>query len=180
MAKRTSIAIRALIVSLKSPLGGRSTAEIAEITGVSVSQINRIYAKAIDRGFDPTRFPLTLDDEWLQDIPGGGRPRKQTDENNSSSQSAIEASWSWMKKHATPKGGPKNRREAMERWERTWHHDLREAQINTWIERVPQHVEMIIRLDGNDCNDGKLNSGSKRPRGRPPKTSISQLPSLNA
>ncbi|KAI2636749.1 hypothetical protein GGS21DRAFT_46116 [Xylaria nigripes] len=173
MAKQTNVATRALIVALKSPFGGKSTAEIAAITGVSNSQINRIYAKAIERGFDPTRVPVTLDDEWLQNTPGAGRPRKQSDEiRNSSSRgsSAIESCWYWMKKHvSTRKGTPMNRQEATERWEYTWHRELDPAQIQAWIE---QKVQDSIDLDGAcEHNEDKLGSEPKRPRGRPPKPS---------
>ncbi|KAI1821411.1 hypothetical protein F4861DRAFT_469091 [Xylaria intraflava] len=77
MAKETSISTRATIVALKSPIGGKTSSEIAKITGVSVSQINRIYSKAIERGFVPDRLPFTLRDEWLQDAPRSGRPTKQ-------------------------------------------------------------------------------------------------------
>ncbi|KAI1437849.1 hypothetical protein GGR50DRAFT_691876 [Xylaria sp. CBS 124048] len=81
MAKETSISTRATIVALKSPVGGKTSAEIAKITGVSVSQINRIYSKAIERGFDPDRLPFTLCDEWLQDAPRSGRPTKEARQN---------------------------------------------------------------------------------------------------
>ncbi|KAK4106672.1 hypothetical protein N658DRAFT_394778, partial [Parathielavia hyrcaniae] len=53
MAPNTDIATRALIVTLKSPFGGKTSAEISEETGISVRQINRIYARAIERGFEP-------------------------------------------------------------------------------------------------------------------------------
>ncbi|KFY41167.1 hypothetical protein V494_03175 [Pseudogymnoascus sp. VKM F-4513 (FW-928)] len=78
MAPNTDIATRALIVTLKSPIGGKTTAEVAEKTGFSTRQINRIYARAIERGFDPNHIPLVIRDEWLQDAPRSGRPVKQT------------------------------------------------------------------------------------------------------
>ncbi|KAI2639212.1 hypothetical protein GGS21DRAFT_488127 [Xylaria nigripes] len=77
MAKETSIATRAIIVTLKSPTVGKTSVEIAKITGVSVSQINRIYSKAIERGFKPDQIPFTLRDAWLQDAPRSGRPTKE-------------------------------------------------------------------------------------------------------
>jgi transposase len=80
MAPNTSLSTRALIVTLKSPIGGKTTAEVAEKTGVSARQINRIYAQAIERGFDPNHMPFSLQDEWLEDAPRSGRPRKQTEE----------------------------------------------------------------------------------------------------
>lgn len=78
MAPNTDIATRALIVTLKSPIGGKTTAEVAEKTGFSTRQVNRIYARAIERGFDPNHMPLVIRDEWLQDAPRAGRPVKQT------------------------------------------------------------------------------------------------------
>lgn len=88
MAPNTSLLTRALIVTLKSLIGAKTTAEVAEKTGVSARQINRIYARAIERGFDPNHMPFSLEDKWLEDAPRSGRPRKQTEEtvNNAVSQ----------------------------------------------------------------------------------------------
>jgi transposase len=80
MAPNTDIATRALIVTLKSPIGGKTSAEIAEKTGISVRQVNRIYARAIERGFEPNHLPFTLRDEWLEDASRSGRPTKQTEQ----------------------------------------------------------------------------------------------------
>ena len=73
-----SLIIKALVVALKSPVGGKTTREVSEKTGISRHAINRIYAKAIQRGFDPTHSPLLLKDEWLEDAPRSGRPTKKT------------------------------------------------------------------------------------------------------
>ncbi|KAF1813253.1 hypothetical protein P152DRAFT_434157, partial [Eremomyces bilateralis CBS 781.70] len=80
MPSNTDIATRALIVTLKSPIGGKTTAEIAEKTGLPKRTINAIYARAIERGFDPNHLPLHIRDEWLEDAPRPGRPQKQTEE----------------------------------------------------------------------------------------------------
>lgn len=80
MPPSTDITTRALVVTLKSPSGGKTTTEIAEITGISTRQVNGIYARAIERGFDPNHRPLTLRDEYLRDAPRSGRPTKQTEE----------------------------------------------------------------------------------------------------
>jgi hypothetical protein len=53
MAPNTDISTRALIVALKSPTRGKTTAEVAEKTGLTTRQVNKIYARAIERGFDP-------------------------------------------------------------------------------------------------------------------------------
>ncbi|KAI1824238.1 hypothetical protein F4861DRAFT_507269 [Xylaria intraflava] len=78
---RIGIAVKALIVFYKSPLGGeRSASEISQITGVSKAYINRLYVKVRERGFDPTRFPIIFDDAWLEEAPRSGRPTKLTEE----------------------------------------------------------------------------------------------------
>ncbi|KAK2471173.1 hypothetical protein H9L39_17404 [Fusarium oxysporum f. sp. albedinis] len=80
MSPNTDIATRAFVVSLKAPCSGKTTNEVAEITGLSTRQVNRIYARAIERGFDPNIRPLILRDAYLEDPPRTGRPKKQTDE----------------------------------------------------------------------------------------------------
>ncbi|KAM6535506.1 hypothetical protein FALCPG4_005064 [Fusarium falciforme] len=80
MAPNTDIATRALVVALKAPCSGKTTEEVAAIAGLSTRQVNRIYARAIDRGFDPNLRPLVLRDEHLRDAPRSGRPTKQTEE----------------------------------------------------------------------------------------------------
>lgn len=77
MAPNTNISTRALIVILKLPVRGKTTAEVAEKTGLSSRQV-KIYARAIERGFDLNHTPLTLRDEWLQDAARLGRPLKRT------------------------------------------------------------------------------------------------------
>ncbi|KAK2471147.1 hypothetical protein H9L39_17378 [Fusarium oxysporum f. sp. albedinis] len=80
MSSKTNIATRAFVVSLKAPCCGKKTAEVAEITGLSIRQINRIYARAIERGFDPNSTPIIIRNAYLQDAPRSGRPKKHTDE----------------------------------------------------------------------------------------------------
>ena len=78
MTANTDIATRALVVSLKAPCSSKTTAEVSAITGLSSRQVNRIYARAIERGFDPNQRPLSLRDAYLQDAPRSGRPQKRT------------------------------------------------------------------------------------------------------
>ncbi|KAH6973228.1 hypothetical protein EDB80DRAFT_743244 [Ilyonectria destructans] len=48
------IATRALVVTLKAPGGATKTSlEISALTGLAVRTINSIYARAIQRGFEP-------------------------------------------------------------------------------------------------------------------------------
>lgn len=67
-----------MIVSLKSPLCGRSTAEISALTGVKQRTVNSIYARAIQRGFEPNAIPLIMKDSYFKDDPKSGRPTKRT------------------------------------------------------------------------------------------------------
>jgi len=80
MAQNTDIATRALIVTLKSPLVGMKTADVVKKVGCSARQVQRIYGRAIQRGFDLNQTPFILKDEWLQDAPRSGRLTKQTPE----------------------------------------------------------------------------------------------------
>jgi len=77
----TSLTTRALIVTLKSPVGGKTSAQIHQETGISIRQINRIYAQAIERGFELNFRPFTLKDKWLEDTPRSSRLLKQTPKN---------------------------------------------------------------------------------------------------
>ncbi|KAK2122168.1 hypothetical protein NOF04DRAFT_1337507 [Fusarium oxysporum II5] len=74
MAPNTDIATRAFVVSLKAPCSGKTTNEFAEITGLSVRQVNRIYARAIERGVDPNHGLVVILDSYLEDAPRSGRP----------------------------------------------------------------------------------------------------------
>jgi len=77
MAPNTDISTHALVVSLKSPFGGKSTSQIAEATGLPVRTINAIYSRAIARCFEPNTFPLKVLPEHLEDAQRSGRPCKQ-------------------------------------------------------------------------------------------------------
>jgi transposase len=71
---------RAIIVFLKSPFGAKTTAEIAGHLEISPRTVNKIYARAIERGFDPNHKPFSLKPEYVEDAPRSGRPSKQTEE----------------------------------------------------------------------------------------------------
>jgi hypothetical protein len=87
-APHSDVAIRGIIVYLKSPYGGGLTARdvynklfahLPPEQQLSISQINTIYRTAIERGFDPDA-PWLLRDEYIRNAPRSGRPTKQTDE----------------------------------------------------------------------------------------------------
>ena len=69
MPQNTDIATRAFVVSLKAPCSGKTAVEVATITGLLKSVINKIYARAIARGFDPNQQPLDIRDCYLEDAP---------------------------------------------------------------------------------------------------------------
>ena len=72
MAPNTDIATHALVVALKSPLGGRSIAEIHTITGLASHTIDSIYARAISREFEPNQLPLSLYNSHVKDASRSG------------------------------------------------------------------------------------------------------------
>lgn len=77
MAPNTDLPTRAAIVTLKSPFGGKSTAQISAITGIPQRTINEIYRRACQRGFDPNASVIKILPEYLEDAPRAGRPRKR-------------------------------------------------------------------------------------------------------
>jgi transposase len=79
MPSNPDIAMRASVVALKAQ-SGKTTREIAFLTGLSISSINRIYARAIERGFDPNQIPLIVRDDYVRDAARSGRPKVQIEE----------------------------------------------------------------------------------------------------
>jgi transposase len=77
MAKQSSHADRVTVVVLRA-YTTKTASEIAKIVDLSIATVNRIYARAIERGFDPIHTKIT--DEYVQDSPRAGRPTKQDPE----------------------------------------------------------------------------------------------------
>lgn len=75
---------------------------------------------------------------------------------NSPDLNAIEPTWFWLKKRTTLQGAPGDRKTAVEAWEKAWER-LPQHRIQAWIERIPFHIQEIIRLEG----------GNEYPEGRP-------------
>jgi transposase len=69
----TDIALRAQVISMKI-YTHKTSEQIAREIGISRATVDRIYARAIERGFDHAN-PI-LADEYVQDKPRSGRPRK--------------------------------------------------------------------------------------------------------
>ncbi|KAF7573029.1 hypothetical protein PtrM4_079340 [Pyrenophora tritici-repentis] len=69
------LATRALIIAYKAD--GKTNQEITRLTGVEKRTINSIYARAIERGFDPALRPIKLENKHVEDVSRSGRPLKQ-------------------------------------------------------------------------------------------------------
>ncbi len=81
---------------------------------------------------------------------------------NSPDLNMIEPCWIWMKRETTKKGAPRTRKQAEEAWTKCWE-DLPQEKIQAWIERMPRHIEEVIRLKGgNEYREGRV-GGDIRP-----------------
>lgn len=74
--KSYQISARAQAITLK--VVGLTNKEISEQIGCSVRQVQKWYAAAIQRGYNPSVSKL-LKDEYIQDLPRSGRPSKRTE-----------------------------------------------------------------------------------------------------
>ena len=75
---------------------------------------------------------------------------------NSPDLNAIEPAWFWLKRRTTIRGAPGDRKTVVNVWEKAWE-KLPQHRIQAWIERMPFHIQEIIRLEG----------GNEYPEGRP-------------
>jgi hypothetical protein len=72
----------------------------------------------------------------------------------------IEPAWNYLKRKTTEKGAPRTR-EAMEKAWLEEGEQLPQAQIQAWIERIPVHIQEILRLEGGSgYREGR--SGEKK------------------
>jgi hypothetical protein len=73
---------------------------------------------------------------------------------NSPDLNAIEPAWFWIKRRTTAQGAPTTKAEMEKRWLRAWK-DLPQETIQAWVERIPHHIQEIIRLQGgNEYEEG--------------------------
>jgi len=79
MAPKLDIATRASILALKSKFGGKTTAQVAAQLGISERTVNKVFARACERGFDANQDPFHIEDQYIVDAPRSGRPTKQTE-----------------------------------------------------------------------------------------------------
>ena len=77
-SRQHSVSTRSAVLVLKSSIVGWSGTQIEDMLGVNRSTVNRIFKRAIKRGFDPNSRPLVLKDEFVVDAPRSGRPTKQS------------------------------------------------------------------------------------------------------
>lgn len=68
---------------------------------------------------------------------------------NSPDLNAIEPAWFWMKQRTTSLGATTSRLEMEKRWYKAWR-DLPQDVVQSWVERVPHHIQEIIRLEGGN------------------------------
>ena len=81
---------------------------------------------------------------------------------NSPDVNMIEPCWPWMKRRTTLLGAPRSRREAEVAWTECWD-ELSQEQIQSWIERMPRHIQTVIELEGgNEYREGRT-GGMVRP-----------------
>lgn len=79
MAPNSTPYERTLVLALRSPHGGKTTYEVSQILGIDIRKVNRIYARAISRGFNPDLPTLVVKPEFVEDAARSGRPSKQTE-----------------------------------------------------------------------------------------------------
>jgi hypothetical protein len=77
---------------------------------------------------------------------------------NSPDLNMIEPCWYYLKRVTTKKGAPKNRAEAEQSWQQAWD-GLEQWRIQAWIERIPRHIQEVIRCEGgNEYREGAADS----------------------
>ena len=82
---------------------------------------------------------------------------------NSPDLNAIEPCWFWMKRETTKKGAITSEKELKLAWIKCWE-DMPQERIQAWVERIPVHIEKIIKLKGgNEYAEGRL-KGEERIR----------------
>ena len=67
----------------------------------------------------------------------------------------IEQCWTYLKRATTAKGAQTSRAGAEQAWKEAWN-DLEQWRIQQWIERIPKHIQEVIRLEGgNEYKEGR-------------------------
>ena len=77
MPSENDIATRAAIYAFKSAFGGKSTSAIIKVTGILTRTINVIFARIIEKGFDPIITIFIINNTFVKDALRSGRLKKQ-------------------------------------------------------------------------------------------------------
>jgi transposase len=78
---------------------------------------------------------------------------------NSPDLNMIEPCWAWMKRATTAFGAPQTRKDAERVWKWAWR-KMSQERIQAWIERIPRHIQEVIRLEGdNNYREGREGGG---------------------
>ena len=70
-----------------------------------------------------------------------------------------------MKRETTKKGLIHGEKELKEAWVKCWEETLTQEKIQAWIERVIDHVQEVIRLEGGNEYKGRKGKGSREAQG---------------
>lgn len=74
---------------------------------------------------------------------------------NSLDLSAIEPPWMWMKRETTKHSATTSKKQMKEDWINYWE-EMDQRKIQAWIERIPIHIQEVIRLEGgNEYKESK-------------------------
>lgn len=88
--ERVNYATRAAIIALKTPKGGAMTTQaISELFRIPEHIVNRIYANAIRRGFEPNDRIITIDDYHVVDTNRSRRRVIEAPETRASTPSQV-------------------------------------------------------------------------------------------
>ena len=68
---------------------------------------------------------------------------------NSPDLNAIEPCWWYIKRKTTAKGAATSKKDLEKQWLKCWE-DLSQERIQKWVERIPVHIEEIIRCKGGN------------------------------
>lgn len=94
------------------------------------------------------------DSQYQKEIWNLSRVLKLLWPGNSPDLNAIEPAWMWMKRDTTKKGALTSRKAAEVAWIKSWK-QMPQERIQRWIERIPFHIQHIIKLEGgNDYKEG--------------------------
>lgn len=79
---------------------------------------------------------------------------------NSPDLNQIEPLWWYMKRRATRKGCPRDKKTLTKVWMECWQ-DLKQERLQSYVDRMPRHIARVIELEGgNSYREGSSGEGS--------------------